>query len=51
MMNVGVCVTVGLTYAEGQVEQSQPDVQSEEQDDIGHFAEQDDVSHVLLHRN
>ena len=40
----------GLTYAECQVEQSHPDVQSEEQNDIGHFAEQDDVSHVLLHR-
>lgn len=45
-----VIVKVGLTYAECQVEQSHPDVQSEEQDDIGHFAEQDDVAHMLLHR-
>lgn len=40
----------GLTYAECQVEQSHPDVQSEKQDDVGHFTEQDDVPHVLLHR-
>lgn len=39
-----------LTYAERQVEQSHPDVQSEEQDDVGHFAEKNDVAHVLLHR-
>lgn len=37
------------TYAERQVEQPHPDVQSEEQDHIGHFAEQDDVAHMLLH--
>ena len=56
MVCVCVCVCVcvsdskaGLTYAECQVEQSHPDVQSEEQNDIGHFAEQDDVAHMLLH--
>lgn len=52
MFVVCACVCdskVGLTYAECQVEQSHPDVQSEEQNDIGHFAEQDDVAHMLLH--
>lgn len=38
-----------LTQTERQVEDSHPDVQSEEQDDICHFAEQDDVSHMLFH--
>lgn len=38
-----------LTYAQRQVQQSHPDIQSEEQNDIGHFAKQDDVAHVLLH--
>lgn len=38
-----------LTYTQSQVEQSHPDIQSEEQNNIGHFAEQDDVAHVLLH--
>lgn len=38
-----------LTYTQSEVEQSHPDVQSEEQNNIGHFAEQDDVAHVLLH--
>lgn len=38
-----------LTYAQRQVQQSHPDIQSEEQNNIGHFAKQDDVAHVLLH--
>lgn len=37
------------TYTQSQVQQSHPDIQSEEQNNIGHFAEQDDVAHVLLH--
>lgn len=45
-----VCVCVP-TYAERQVEQSHPDVQPEEQDDVGHLAEEDDVAHVLLNRD
>lgn len=49
-LDLGVCVCVCVqTYAECQVEQSHPDVQSEEEDDVGHLAEQDDVPHVLLH--
>ena len=51
MFVVCACVCdgkVGPTYAECQVEESHPDVQSEEQNDIGHFAEQDDVAHMLL---
>lgn len=46
-----MCITllVGLTYAECQVKQSHPDIQSEEQDHIGHFAEEDNVAHMLLH--
>lgn len=44
-----VAVKGGLTYAESQVKESHPDVQSEEQDDVGHFAEQDDVAHMLFH--
>lgn len=47
---MSVCNSNGLTYTECQVEQSHPDVESEEQDDVGHFAEEDDVSHMLLHR-
>lgn len=41
----------GLTDAERQVEETQTDVQPEEQDDVGHFTEQDDVPDVLLHRD
>lgn len=37
------------TYTQSQVQQSHPDIQSEEQNNIGHFAEQDDVAHVLFH--
>lgn len=47
----GTCLTLqpGLTYAKSKVEQAHPDVQPEEQDDVGHFAEQDDVAHMLFH--
>lgn len=43
------CILCWLTYAQSQVQQSHPDIQPEEQNNIGHFAEQDDVAHVLLH--
>lgn len=39
-----------LTDAQGQVEQSHANIQSEEQDHIGHFTEQDDVPYMLLNR-
>lgn len=44
---VQVCV---LTNAEGEVEQTHADVQSEEEDNVGHLTEQNDVPHVLFHR-
>lgn len=37
-----------LTYTQGEVEDAQPDVQPEEEDDVGHFAEQEQVANVLL---
>lgn len=37
-----------LTDAQGQVQQSHANIQSEEQDHIGHFTEEDDVPHMLL---
>lgn len=37
-----------LTDAQGKVEQSHANIQSEEQDHIGHFTEEDDVPHMLL---
>ena len=47
--NVSGVLVRWLTYTQSQVEQSHPDIQSEEQNHIGHFAEQDDVAHMLLH--
>lgn len=40
-----------LTYTESEVEQSHPDVKAEEKDNIGNFAEHEDVSYMLVHRN
>lgn len=41
-------VTWPLTDAQRQVDDAQPDVQPEEEDDVGHFAEQEHVAYVLL---
>lgn len=40
-----------LTYTKGEVEQPHPNVKTEEKDDIGYFAEHEDVSHMLIHSN
>lgn len=38
-----------LTYAEREVEQPHADVEAEEQDGVGHFAEHENIPDVLLH--
>lgn len=37
-----------LTDAQSEVEDAEPDVQPKEEDDVGYFAEQEQVAHVLL---
>lgn len=38
-----------LTDTQYKVEDAEPNVQSEEEDDVGHFTEQEQVAYVLLH--
>lgn len=40
-----------LTHTECQVKDAESDVQPEEEDHVGHFAEQKHVAYVLLQRN
>lgn len=44
-----VSVDLILTNAERQVEQAHTNIQTEEEKDIGHLAEEDDVSYMLFH--
>lgn len=37
-----------LTDTQRQVQDAEPNVQPEEEDDVGHFAEQEQVAYVLL---
>ena len=38
-----------LTNTQCEVKDAEPDVQSEEEDGVGHFTEHEQVAHVLLH--
>lgn len=40
-----------LTDTQCEVEDAQPNVQPEEEDDVGHFTEQEQVAYVLLQRD
>lgn len=41
--------TWGLTYAKSEVEQPHADVKTEEKDNIGYFAEHENIPHMLVH--